>query len=73
MELTITKVGEAFVLILPPDMLHYLGASEGDTIHFTETENGFRLAAHDADSDRAMKYTDLVMAKYDSALRSLAE
>jgi putative addiction module antidote len=73
MELTITKVGEDFVLILPPDMLHYLGASEGDTIHFTETENGFRLAAHDADFDRAMKHADFVMAKYDSALRRLAE
>ena len=73
MELTITKVGDDFVLILPPDMLNYLGVSEGDTVHFTETENGFRLAAYDASFDQAMKHADFVMAKYDNALRRLAE
>lgn len=54
-------------------MLNYLGVSAGDTVHFTETENGFRLAARDADFDRAMKHADFVMTKYDNALRRLAE
>lgn len=73
MELTVSKVGGDFVLILPPDLLTYLEVSVGDTVHFTETENGFRLATHGADFDKTMKYADFVMAQNDNALRRLAE
>lgn len=73
MELTITQVGEEFTIILPPVLLNHLGVSVGDTVHFTETEKGFRLATHGADFDEAMKHADFVMAQNDNALRRLAE
>lgn len=73
MELTVTKIGEDFVLILPPEVLNHLGVAVGDTVHFTETECGFRLAAHDANFDETMKHADFVMAQNDNALRRLAE
>ena len=73
MELTVTKVGEDFVLILPTEVLNHLGVTAGDTVHFMETENGFKLAARDANFDEAMKHVDFVMTQNDNALRRLAE
>lgn len=73
MELTITKVGEDFVLILPPEVLDYLGVSVGDTVHLTETEKGFRLASHGGDFDEAMIYAEIVTAQNEAALGRLAE
>lgn len=73
MELTVTKVGEDFVLILPPEVLNHLGVSVGDALHFMETENGFRLAVHDANFEEAMRHADFVMVQNDNALRRLAE
>ncbi len=73
MELTVTKIGEDFLLILHPEVLNHLGVSVGDTLHFTETENGFRLAAHNGNFDEAMKHAEFVMSQNDNALRRLAE
>lgn len=73
MELTITKVGEDFVLILPPELLDYLGVSVGDRVHLTETEKGFRLASHSDDFDEAMIHAKFVMLQNEAALRRLAK
>ena len=73
MELTITKIGDAAGIILPPDLLARMQLKDGDTVHVSETAGGITLSAHDADLAEAMMHAERVMTEDDAALRRLAE
>ena len=73
MEVTITKIGDSFGIILPPDFLERLQLKDGDKVYLTESPEGVRISPHDADFELAMKHAERVMRENDNALRRLAE
>ncbi|MBX3179450.1 MAG: AbrB/MazE/SpoVT family DNA-binding domain-containing protein [Candidatus Hydrogenedentes bacterium] len=73
METTITKIGDSFGIILPPDFLERLQLKDGDKVYLTESPDGVRISPHDADFELAMTHAERVMRENDNALRRLAE
>ena len=73
MELTITKIGNSFGIILPPDFLERTQLKAGDKLYLTESPDGVRLSPRDADFEEAMAHAERVMRENDNALRRLAE
>ena len=46
---------------------------KGDTIFFSETEDGYEITPYDPSFDEEMKAAEKFMGKYRNALRKLAE
>lgn len=69
----ITKVGNSAAVILSKDMLARLRVEIGDTIHFTEDPDGWRITPYDPEFERQMKIAEDVMREDREILRELAK
>ena len=73
MELTIRKIGNSEGAIFPKEVLAKLRVSEGDKIYITETPDGYKLSAYDANFARTMEVAERVMREHRDVLKKLAE
>ncbi len=73
MELTITKVGNTFAVILPADFMESRQLKDGDKVYLTESPNGARLSAYDADLAETLAIAKRVMEEDHEVLKKLGE
>lgn len=73
MELTITKIGNASGIILPPDFLERLQLKDGDKVYLTESLGGALLSPYDADLAETLDIARHVMREDREVLKKLAE
>lgn len=73
MELTITKVGNTFAVILPDDFMESRQLKDGDKVYLTESPNGARLSFYDADLVETLAIAKRVMREDHEVLKKLAE
>lgn len=73
MELTITKFDNGKGIILPPDLLARLQLKDGDTLFVSETPDGIKLSARDADLSETLDIARQVMHEDRELLKKLAE
>ena len=73
MELTITKIGDEFGVILPPDFLERCQLKDGDKVYLSETPAGPRLSPDDADLAETLAIARRVMREDHEVLKKLAE
>jgi len=71
--LKITAVGNSMGVILPKEVLDRMKVGKGDTIHFTEAPDGYRVSIADPAFERQMEIANKIMKKYHNALRELAK
>ncbi len=75
MELKVRKIGNSYGVILPADVLAALQVREGDALTLlpSETGEGYRLTAEDAEFEEQMQVARSLMARYSSTLRELSK
>lgn len=73
MELTITKIGEDFVLILPEELLHRVRWKTGDKVFVSEEQDGLKIVPYDEDLVETLKNARFVMEDDRELLQKLAE
>jgi putative addiction module antidote len=71
--LKITRIGNSAGIILPKEVLARLRVWPGDTLHLTESPDGVRLTAHDADFEADMAIAEEIMREDRRILRALAK
>ena len=73
MKLKIRSVGNSAGIVIPKQVLARLRLAKGDAVFLTETPDGFRITASDADFEEQMTLAEKVMKKRRDALRELAK
>jgi len=73
MNVTIRKIGNSEGIIIPKEVLHRLGLSNGDSLELRETDGGIQLIPETADLAEQMRAARIGMEKYRVALRELAK
>jgi putative addiction module antidote len=71
--LTFRKIGSSLGLILSKEVVHALGAEEGESVTLTESPDGVRLTPYDPQFEKKMKAADSLISRYKNALRELAK
>jgi len=66
-------VGNSTGVIMPKEVLHELGARQGDTLLVTRTPNGIELRVGDEEFEADMEIMRDIMRRRRSALRELAK
>ncbi len=73
MKLKITQIGNSAGVVLPKELLARLRLEKGDELFVTETPDGFKLAAYDAEFERQMTLAERIMHEDRDMLRKLAD
>lgn len=74
MKLQITAIDNEAVLLLPEEMLRWLGVGAGDLVDVNDNGDGsFRIANSDPASDRAMRIAPDAVIEYRDALKALGD
>ncbi|MCB1224436.1 MAG: AbrB family transcriptional regulator [Verrucomicrobiales bacterium] len=73
MQLKLRKIGNSVGLVLPKEILAHLKAGEGDTVEFTETPEGYRVAGSETDFAKTMAVMRDLSQRYRNTLRELAK
>lgn len=73
MKLKITQIGNSAGVVLPKELLARLRLEKGDELFVTETPDGFRLAAYDAEFEHQMNIAERIMHEDRDMLRKLAD
>lgn len=68
----IVKVGDAFGVVLPEDLLARLGVAQGDDVYLSETDGGYRLSRTDPTLERKLALAEQIMREDREVLRVLA-
>lgn len=71
--LKLTQIGNSVGVVLPKDALAAMKVGKGDSIHLTESPEGFRLTAYDPDFERQMSLAEDIMKQRRNVLRELAK
>ena len=71
--LKVRKVGNSLGFSAPQEVWTSLGVTEGDTVFFTASPDGFRLTPYDPEFERQMKVAREVMKEDRNMLRELAK
>ena len=66
---TVRRVGDEFVVELPPEIVEAFGLKEGDTLHATAIHDGVLLSR--GDLEPGFRAYERGAAKYRNALREL--
>ncbi|GAA0576150.1 AbrB family transcriptional regulator [Caenispirillum bisanense] len=72
-QLEMTRVGGKLAVVLPEEAISRLNVVSGESLYLTETPDGYRLTAADADLAEQMAIGLEVMEEYRDALRDLAK
>ena len=59
--------------ILPAELVEKLAAGDAESLHVSELPTGLLLRRNTADVELAAEHAKQVMARYDGALREMAE
>lgn len=74
LDLKIRKIGNAFGVILPRDILNKMNLKEGDRLFLTEGAGGdYRITPYDPVFEKHMKLANGIMSRYRNTLRELAK
>lgn len=73
MEIKLRKIGNSVGIVLPKEALTHLGAVEGQTLVFTETPEGYRIAPAQSDFAKTMEVMKSLSERYRNTLRELAK
>ena len=71
--LKLTQIGNSVGVVLPKEALAALKLEKGDSVHLTESPDGFRLTAYDPEFGRQMKLAENIMKNRRNVLRELAK
>lgn len=69
----VTTVGSSVGIVLPKEILNRLHVEKGDTIYITDSPDGVRLTAYDAEFARNLDAMEQVMRENRDVLKRLAE
>ena len=72
-EVKVTKVGNSAAVILSKEVLARLRVEIGDTLHLTETPDGWRISPYDPEFERQMDIAEEVMRDNREVLRALSK
>ena len=74
LELKVRKIGNSLGLVLPKDSLSRLKVKEGETIYFTESEDGgYRLTGYNEKFSRQVLEAEKIMQQDKDLLRELSK
>ena len=71
--LKITKIGNSAAVILTKEVLVQLRAQVGDTIHLTQSPEGWHLTPYDPDFERQLCLAEQIMREDRDILKVLAK
>lgn len=71
--LKLTQIGNSVGVILPKEALAALKLEKGDTLHLTESPDGFRMTAFDPEFEKQMSAAEAIMKRRRHVLRELAK
>ncbi|MDP4301510.1 AbrB/MazE/SpoVT family DNA-binding domain-containing protein [Leptothrix discophora] len=71
--LKLTQIGNSVGVILPKEMLARLKLEKGDTVHLTETPDGFMLTPYDPAFEEQLALGREFMREYRDTFRALAK
>jgi len=71
--LKLRPFGSSVGVIIPKDVLGSLNVAEGDTVYLTESQDGYRVVAHDPNFAQAMEVYKDVAKQYRNTLKELAK
>ncbi len=71
--LTVRRIGSSLGVILPREAAQTLNVGEGDRLILTETPEGMKLTAYDADFELQIRAAEKCIHRYRNALRELAK
>jgi putative addiction module antidote len=69
----ITQIGNSVGLVLPKELLEKLNVAKGDTIVFTESEQGYMISPYDPEVEADMQIARNLAKRYRHTLRELAQ
>lgn len=69
----IIQIGNSVGIILPKEALAALHADKGDSLTLSQTADGLRLTAYDADIEKQIEAGREFMRDYRDTLRALAK
>lgn len=72
MKLEIQKIGEAYGVILPTEVLDALKVQAGDVLRLTRNDQGFQMTVASAEFEAQMAVARKLIARYGATLRELA-
>ncbi|MGA7724595.1 MAG: AbrB/MazE/SpoVT family DNA-binding domain-containing protein [Opitutaceae bacterium] len=71
--LKLRPFGSSVGVIIPKEILGSLNVAEGDTVYLTQSQDGYRVVAHDPNFAKAMAIYRDVAKEYRNTLRELAK
>ncbi len=71
--LKLTQIGNSVGVILPKEALAALKLDKGDSIHLTESPEGYRLTSFDPEFSQQMALAEDIMKRRRNVLRELAK
>jgi putative addiction module antidote len=71
--LKLRPFGSSVGVIIPKEILGSLNVAEGDTVYLTQSQDGYRVVAHDPNFANAMEVYKGIAKKYRNTLRELAK
>jgi putative addiction module antidote len=69
----IIQIGNSVGIVLPKEALNALHADKGDTLTLSQTPDGLRLTAYDADVEKQIEAGREIMHEFRDTLRALAK
>ena len=72
-EVKVTKVGNSAAVILSKELLAQLRVKVGDTLHFSEAPDGWRITPYDPEFRHQMDLAEEIMRENRDVLRALAK
>jgi putative addiction module antidote len=71
--LKLTQIGNSVGVILPKELLARLKLEKGDTVHITDTPDGFTVTPYDPAFEAQMKAAREIMKERRAVLHELAK
>jgi putative addiction module antidote len=71
--LKLTQIGNSVGVILPKEVLAAMKLEKGDSLHLTESPDGFRVTPYDPEFEVQMKAAGEAMRQRRNVLRELAK
>ncbi len=72
-KLKLTRIGNSVGVVLPRELLAQLRMEKGDEVYLSETPDGFKMTAYDADFAAQMEVAEKVMRRRRNLLHALSE
>ena len=71
--LKLTRIGNSVGVVLPKEILSRLRLEAGDSVYLSESPEGYRLTAYDAEFEKQMSVAEKIMRENRDVLRQLAK